>query len=93
MTHFSNNEQNKLIQQRFGVAASDYVGSSVHSQGPDLDWLVQAAELKGSEVVVDLATGAGHAAFALAPHAHEVIAIDFTVPMLEAAQKSAGYAY
>ncbi|GCE22651.1 class I SAM-dependent methyltransferase [Dictyobacter kobayashii] len=81
--------QNQLIQQRFGVVAKDYVTSAVHAQGPDLPWLVEVAALTGNEVVVDLATGAGHTAYALAPYAREVIAIDFTVPMLEAAEKRA----
>lgn len=81
--------KNQLIQHRFGVVAKDYVSSAVHAQGPDLLWLVEAAALTGTEVVVDLATGAGHAAYALAPFAREVIAIDFTVPMLEAAEKRA----
>ena len=83
------NEQNQLIQSRFGVAAKDYVTSSVHAEGPDLLWLVEAAALTGNELVVDVATGTGHTAFALAPYAHEVIAIDLTVPMLEAARQMA----
>ncbi|GLV55089.1 putative methyltransferase YcgJ [Dictyobacter sp. S3.2.2.5] len=82
-------EKNQLIRQRFGAVAGAYVGSAVHAQGPDLPWLVEAAALDGSETVVDLATGAGHAAYALAPFAREVIAIDFTVPMLEASEKQA----
>jgi len=83
------NEQNQLIQSRFGVAAKDYVTSSVHAQGPDLLWLVEAAALTGNELVVDVATGTGHTALALAPYAHEVIAIDLTVQMLEAARQLA----
>ena len=83
------NEQNQLIQSRFGVAAQDYVTSAVHAQGPDLPWLVEAAALTGDELVVDVGTATGHTALALAPYAREVIAIDFTVPMLEAAQQLA----
>ena len=85
----SGNEQNQLIQSRFGAAAQDYVTSSVHAQGPDLLWLVEAAALTGNELVVDVATGTGHTALVLAPHAREVIAIDFTAPMLEAARQLA----
>ena len=83
------NEQNQRIQSRFGVAAQDYVTSAVHAQGPDLPWLVEAAALTGNELVVDVGTGTGHTALALAPYAREVIAIDFTVPMLEAARQLA----
>jgi SAM-dependent methyltransferase len=85
----SENERNQLIQSRFGVAAQDYVTSAVHAQGPDLLWLVEAAALTGNELVVDVGTGTGHTALALAPYAREVIAIDFTVPMLDAARQLA----
>jgi ubiquinone/menaquinone biosynthesis C-methylase UbiE len=77
------------IQNNFGVAAADYVTSKVHAQGPDLAWLVEAAVLTGTERVLDVATGGGHTAFALAPYAAEVVALDLTPPMLEVAQKEA----
>jgi ubiquinone/menaquinone biosynthesis C-methylase UbiE len=77
------------IQSRFGVAAADYVTSKVHASGQDLVWLVEAAALTGTERVLDVATGGGHTAFALAPHAAEVVALDLTRPMLEVAQKEA----
>ena len=84
-------EQAKLqqIQSRFGAAAADYVTSKVHASGPDLVWLVEAAALTGTERVLDVATGGGHTAFALAPHAVEVVALDLTRPMLEVAQQEA----
>jgi ubiquinone/menaquinone biosynthesis C-methylase UbiE len=87
--HTPESEQTLLVQRRFGATAQAYATSTVHSQGPDLDWIVEAAALSGKEQVVDVATGTGHTAFALAPHAHEVVAIDITAPMLAAAQKLA----
>src|ERR1700682_4806612 len=77
------------IQSRFGAVAADYVTSKVHASGQDLAWLVELAALTGTERVLDVATGGGHAAFALAPHAAEVVALDLTRPMLEVAQKEA----
>jgi ubiquinone/menaquinone biosynthesis C-methylase UbiE len=77
------------VQSRFGAVAADYVTSKVHASGQDLTWLVEAAALTGTEHVLDVATGGGHAAFALAPHAAEVVALDLTLPMLEVAQKEA----
>jgi ubiquinone/menaquinone biosynthesis C-methylase UbiE len=82
-------EPTTLVQQRFGATAQAYATSSVHASGPDLQWLVEAAALTGQECVVDLATGAGHTAFALAPYAREVIAIDITEPMLATARQLA----
>ncbi len=77
------------VQSQFGPVAADYVTSKVHASGQDLAWLVEAAALTGVERVLDIATGGGHAAFALAPHAAEVVALDLTPPMLEVAQKEA----
>lgn len=82
-------EKLQLVQSRFGAAAADYVTSKVHASGPDLAWLVEAAALTGTERVLDVATGGGHTAFALAPGAREVVALDLTQPMLEVAQKEA----
>jgi ubiquinone/menaquinone biosynthesis C-methylase UbiE len=85
----SEQEQLQLVQSRFGVAAADYVTSKVHAGGADLTWLVEAASLTGRERVLDVATGGGHTAFALAPFAMEVVALDLTRPMLEVTQKEA----
>lgn len=82
-------EQQRLVQQQFGATAQAYARSALHSQGPDLGWIAQAAALTGKELVVDVATGTGFSAFALAPYAGEVMGIDITLPMLEAAQRLA----
>ncbi len=82
-------EKMQQVQSNFGAAAADYVTSKVHASGQDLTWLVEAAALTGTERVLDVATGGGHAAFALAPDAAEVVALDLTRPMLEVAQKEA----
>lgn len=82
-------EQHRLVQHNFGAVAAAYVTSKVHAGGPDLDWLVEAAALTGTERVLDVATGGGHTAFALAPYAAEVVALDLTRPMLEVAQREA----
>jgi ubiquinone/menaquinone biosynthesis C-methylase UbiE len=81
-------EQEKLylVQSRFGAVAAEYLTSKVHASGQDLAWLVEAATLTGFERVLDVGTGAGHTAFALAPHSARVVALDLTRPMLEVAQ-------
>ena len=73
------------IQRQFGAAAANYAASPVHSGGPTLEALVERAALTGKERVLDVGTGAGHTALALAPRAREVIALDLTEEMLSAA--------
>ena len=82
-------EKLRQVQQNFGAVAAAYVTSKVHASGPDLVWLVENAALNGSESVLDVATGGGHTAFALAPYAAEIVALDLTRPMLEVAQQEA----
>jgi ubiquinone/menaquinone biosynthesis C-methylase UbiE len=82
-------ETKRLVKNNFGAAAADYVTSKVHASGADLEWLVENAALNGNERVLDVATGGGHVAFALAPHAVEVVALDLTQPMLDVARKEA----
>jgi ubiquinone/menaquinone biosynthesis C-methylase UbiE len=79
----------QLIKSRFGAVAASYVTSNVHANGQDLSWIVEAAALTGTERVLDIATGGGHVAFALAPHAAEVVALDLTREMLEVAEQEA----
>jgi len=82
-------EKLQQVQRNFGIAAADYVTSKVHASGQDLDWVVEVAALGGNERVLDVATGAGHTAFVLAPYAAEVVALDITREMLAVAQKVA----
>jgi ubiquinone/menaquinone biosynthesis C-methylase UbiE len=82
-------EKLQQVQSQFGAAAADYVTSKVHADGQDLGWMVEAAALTGTERVLDVATGAGHTAFALAPYAAEVVALDITREMLTVAQQVA----
>src|SRR5258706_15118059 len=73
------------LQRQFGAAAANYAVSAVHAGGPTLDALVERAALRGTERVLDVGTGAGHTALALAKHAAEVIALDLTEEMLATA--------
>ncbi len=82
-------EKIRQVQNNFGAAAADYVTSKVHASGRDLAWVVETAALTGAERVLDVGTGAGHTAFALAPHAAEVVALDITHEMLAVAEKEA----
>lgn len=77
------------VQAQFGNVAENYTTSAVHAGGEDLQQLIKQAELTGAERVLDAGTGAGHAAFAAAPHANEVVAYDFTAQMLEQVRHNA----
>jgi ubiquinone/menaquinone biosynthesis C-methylase UbiE len=53
-----------------------------------LDWLLLEAEPKSSDVVLDVATGAGFTALAFAPKVASVIGVDVSTGMLEQAKKN-----
>ncbi len=75
------------VRERFGARAQRYVESSTHASGEDLDTLVEWADPRPGEVAVDVATGGGHVALALARRDARVIALDLTPEMLEVARK------
>lgn len=77
------------VQTQFGRAAADYATSSVHAQGADLARLVALIDPRPAWEALDVATGAGHAAFALAPHVRQVTATDITAEMLAATAEGA----
>jgi ubiquinone/menaquinone biosynthesis C-methylase UbiE len=71
------------ISQSFGANAERYLTSPVHSAGADLDFLARSVAALDQPRVLDLGCGAGHASFATARFAREVIAFDLTAGMLE----------
>lgn len=78
-----------LSRRQFAAYAQNYVTSPFHAGGSDLSLLPAIAGLTGTEAVVDVATGAGHLALALAPHAASVTATDLTPEMLVQARRLA----
>ncbi len=81
------NDSKRLSQDRFGRYAASYVNSWSHRGGPDLDRLVELAGSHGDWEALDVATGGGHTASAVAPHVRRVVATDLTEPMLAAARE------
>jgi len=76
----------RVIQQ-FGKNASHYVTSQSHAKGEDLRKLVEMiAEKNPTGELLDIATGGGHVANALAPYFKQVVALDLTPEMLEKAK-------
>jgi ubiquinone/menaquinone biosynthesis C-methylase UbiE len=79
----------ELVQKQFGAHAAAYATSRVHAQGASLKRLVELVQPQADWRVLDVATAAGHTAFAFAPHVAHVTATDITPEMLPQAAKLA----
>ena len=77
------------VQTQFGNNPEYYAVSSVHSQGDTLAVIVEFTQPTGTERVLDVATGTGFAAFAIAPKVAHVTATDLTYEMLVKARELA----
>lgn len=71
------------VRRQFSPVAAAYAASPVHAGGPDLAALVAAAEPTGRERALDVGSGPGHTALALAPHVAAVTALDLSQEMLD----------
>jgi ubiquinone/menaquinone biosynthesis C-methylase UbiE len=85
MTHETQQDFKRLVQNQFGKNAAKYVTSASHAKGDDLDLLVDWLSPGPDWLALDIATGGGHTAAKLSSHVRHVIATDLTRPMLEAA--------
>lgn len=79
------NKEKAKVQQQFGVNAASYATSTVHAKGYSLTRLIEITQPQPSWQVLDVATAAGHTAFAFAPQVAQVIATDLTPEMLTVA--------
>lgn len=79
-------DHKERVRSQFGSTAADYVSSPKHRAGADLQRLVELAGCGPDDIALDIATGGGHTALALAPHVGQVVASDLTPKMLEAAR-------
>ncbi len=71
----------------FGARAAYYTTSAAHVDPQILARVVELAAPGPDWVALDVATGTGHTAFAVAPHVRQVIGIDLTVEMLAESRK------
>jgi len=82
-----NDENEKMLRdenrERFGARAAAYRASPVHGGGEDLDRLIALTAPAAGIRALDIATGAGHVAVALAAAGAETTACDLTAKMLE----------
>ncbi|HEX4036982.1 MAG TPA: class I SAM-dependent methyltransferase [Acidobacteriaceae bacterium] len=77
------------VQEQFGATAAAYSTSAGHADRSALAALVALAEPQPSDMVLDIATGAGHTALAFAPYVREVVACDLTPAMLAETARNA----
>ncbi|AQS92083.1 SAM-dependent methyltransferase [Gluconobacter albidus] len=75
--------------KHYAARAHDYVASTVHSQGSDLDRVENLVAGREIRRVLDIGCGGGHVTYRLAPHVREVVACDVTGPMLDAVAQEA----
>lgn len=79
----------KVVSEQFGSTAAAYLTSTVHAQGADLQQLAAYASRFPQGKALDVGCGAGHAAFAIAPHIGTVVAYDLATEMLDVVQHAA----
>lgn len=90
MTDPDEAENRELVRRQFGPNAAKYAVSPVHATGSSLARLVELLEPEASWRLLDIATAAGHTAFAFAPSVAEVVATDLLDEMLDVAREQAG---
>src|SRR6059058_2762336 len=81
-------EQKKTqVQDYFSRTADSYVASFSHRSGDDLQRLIALGEWNPQLTALDIATGGGHTALAIAPFVAQVTVTDLTPRMLEKARE------
>ena len=74
---------------QFNAQADKYASSEVHRFGASLPVLIEYAAPTPQDVALDVATGTGNTALALAPHVAQVVGLDMAAKMMAHAQKRA----
>ena len=74
------------VRKNFGPKASEYRLSSTHGNPVDLERMIKLINPSPDASALDVATGGGHTAIALAKCVKQVVAIDITPEMLSEAQ-------
>src|SRR5690606_35902760 len=80
-------DNKKMVINQFGSNARNYVISQIHAKGRDLDFIREVVKGGKNKVLLDVATGGGHVANALAPLFKTVTALDLTPKMLAQAEE------
>ena len=78
-----------LVRSQFGRSAAAYATSDVHAHGEGPGLLVAMLRPEAGWHALDVATGAGHTALAMAPYVADVLATDLTPEMLDQTRRLA----
>lgn len=77
------------VRKNFGKRALDYRLSTTHNNPVDLERMINLLIPHPDAIALDVATGGGHTAIALAGCVKKVVAIDITPEMLAEAEVAA----
>ncbi len=77
------------VRDSFRNVAANYSRSTFHASSVRLQEVLDLAKPRPGDLVLDVATGTGNTAFALAPHVRRVVGLDLTREMLEEARRVA----
>src|SRR5579862_1751820 len=75
------------VRARFAPVAANYASAKFHSSPENLREMLELAQPNRGDLVLDVATGTGHVALALAPHVRRVYGLDLTREMLAQAHR------
>ena len=75
------------VRARFAPVAANYASAKFHSSPENLREMLELAQPQHGDLALDVATGAGHVALALAPHLRRVYGLDLTREMLDQAHR------
>ncbi len=75
------------VRARFAPVAANYASAKFHSSPENLREMLELAQPHHGDLVLDVATGTGHVALALAPHVRRVYGLDLTREMLAQAHR------
>ncbi len=82
----SSQDKKAQVQAYFSRTAESYVASFSHRAGNDMTRLLEIGEWQPTQHALDVATGGGHTALAVAPHVAHITVSDLTPRMLEQAR-------
>src|SRR5256886_6419880 len=77
------------VRDSFSKVAANYSRSTFHASSVRLQEVVDLVRPKRGDLALDVATGTGNTAFALAPHVRRVVGLDLTREMLNEARRVA----